>query len=343
MQVKNLPLSGKVSFSLYDSANTFGDLRNPVYVYQFDVDGGEVFELTGIPAGEYALVGHYDENSNGRIDKNFIGIPVEPLAFSNSYRPKGPPSYSLAAFTLADEGVQEVSVSFYRPLGKRGRIGIGPGVIGRSSPYRGYDGNVTQVIPAIAYNGDNLQILGPNVQYGLLGSGDLRLAAIGSYRIGVYDEDDSDYLTGLGDRDSTLMLGLAVLAELGHGFELELSYQHDILDEIGGGEARMAVDKSFQAGRLRLTPSLGVNWFSEDLADHDFGVPIDKALPNRPAYHVDSTYTFDIGVGAFYEVSTDWLVVLNMAVEYLDDEITDSPIVKKDYVIKGFLSINYVF
>ena len=29
--------------------------------------------------------------------------------------------------------------------------------------------------------------------------------------------------------------------------------------------------------------------------------------------------------------------------EYFDNEITDSPIVDKDYVIKGFFSINYVF
>ena len=31
--------------------------------------------------GEYALMVHHDENSNGGLDKNFIGIPREPGRF----------------------------------------------------------------------------------------------------------------------------------------------------------------------------------------------------------------------------------------------------------------------
>ena len=177
----------------------------------------EQYELANIPAGEYALLVYFDENDNGKMDKNFIGIPTEPLGFSNDYKPKGPPSYSRAMFLLAEDEQKKFTVELYRPLGERGRLGVGLGVIGRSSPYRDYDGGVTQVIPAISYNGARLQILGPNIQFGLLGSGKLRLAAVGSYRIGVYEEDDSDYLNGMGDRDSTFMAGLGLRAELPAG------------------------------------------------------------------------------------------------------------------------------
>ena len=41
----------------------------------------------------------------------------------------------------------------------------------------------------------------------LVGSDDLRLALTASYRIGVYEEDDSPVLEGLGDRDDTLLEG----------------------------------------------------------------------------------------------------------------------------------------
>jgi outer membrane protein len=34
---------------------------------------------------------------------------------------------------------------------------------------------------------------------------------------------------------------------------------------------------------------------------------------------------------------------MNVAVEFFDNEITDSPIVSEDYVVKGFLAVNYVF
>lgn len=97
-----------------------------------------------------------------KIDKNFIGIPTEPLGFSNNYKPKGPPSYMQAAFTLAQDEKREFAVRLYRPLGKSGRIGLGVGAISRSCPYRDYNGSVTQVIPAITYNSNRLQVLGPS-------------------------------------------------------------------------------------------------------------------------------------------------------------------------------------
>jgi outer membrane protein len=52
---------------------------------------------------------------------------------------------------------------------------------------------------------------------------------------------------------------------------------------------------------------------------------------------------FDVGIGMLYEVTTDWLVVMNITAEFFDNEITDSPIVEEDYVFKGFFAINYLF
>ena len=343
VQLENSPVSGAVVLVLFSSANTFGDLRDPARLETYTPDESNRYVMRGIPAGEYALLVYHDENKNGEIDRSFIGIPTEPSGFSNNYRPKGPPSYSRAVFNLQQEEQVELIVSLYQPLGKRGRLGVGMGAISRSSPYRGYDGGVTQVIPAVTYNGERLQILGPNVSFGLIGTGKLRLAAAGTYRPGVYDEDDSDYLSGMGDRDSTFMAGLALRSELPMGFDAALSYQHDLLDRIGGGEARISIDKSFQFRSFRLSPEIGVNWLAQDLADYDFGVPRDKATAGRPAYRVDSVFTADVGLGIQYEITTDWLLVANVAVEFFDNEITDSPIVDEDYVIKGFLAVNYVF
>ena len=343
VQLENSPASGRVALALFSSANTFGDLRDPARLEAYILDGRDRYVLTDVPAGEYALMVYYDENDNLEIDKNFIGIPTEPLGFSNNYRPKGPPSYTRAAFSLAQDEQREFTVDLYRPLGKRGRLGVGVGAISRSSPYRDYDGGVTQVIPAITYNGARLQVLGPNVSFGLVGTGKLRLAAAGTYRLGVYDEDDSDYLEGMGDRDSTFMAGLALQAELPMGFDMALGYQHDVLDRIGGGEARVAIDKSFQLGAVRFSPELGVNWLAQNLADYDFGIPQGKSTPERPAYRLGSVFTVDVGVGMLYEITTEWLLVMNVAVEFFDDEITDSPIVDEDYVIKGFFAVNYVF
>ncbi|TVQ88654.1 MAG: DUF2141 domain-containing protein [Bacteroidetes bacterium] len=54
-----------------------------------------------LPPGTYAVVAYHDINENGRLDRNFLGIPSEPYAFSNNPSTLfGPPSFSRAAFEL---------------------------------------------------------------------------------------------------------------------------------------------------------------------------------------------------------------------------------------------------
>lgn len=36
--------------------------------------------------GQYALFVYHDENDNGTLDHNFIGIPTEPMGFSNGFQ-----------------------------------------------------------------------------------------------------------------------------------------------------------------------------------------------------------------------------------------------------------------
>lgn len=50
--------------------------------------GKNTFSLpVELPKGEWAVAITQDLNNNDKIDKNFIGIPTEPYAFSNNVRP----------------------------------------------------------------------------------------------------------------------------------------------------------------------------------------------------------------------------------------------------------------
>jgi outer membrane protein len=343
VHLENTPPTGTAIFMLFDSANAFGDFRDPAMMVKHLLDNRGHYLIENVPHGTYALLVYYDENGNDRLDRNFIGIPKEMLGFSNNYEPKGPPSFSRAAFLLTEGELRSLDVKLYRPLGKWGTMGLGLGVIARSSPYRDYNAGVFQVIPAITYNGERLQIFGPSVQLSILGSGKIRLATTGKYRIGVYDEDESDFLEGMGDRESTFMAGLALLAELPKGVELTIGYEHDVLDEIGGGTARFGLEKSFQFSVFRFSPDIGLNWTSSKIANYDFGVPKDKETIERPAYDLDDTVSFEASLGLFIDISRNWMMVVNVKSEFLGEEVTDSPIVTDDYVIKGFSAINYVF
>ena len=116
-----------------------------------------------------------------------------------------------------------------------------------------------------------------------------------------------------------------------------------MLDNIGGGSATTRISKGFQAGSLRFTPQLQINWLSADLTNYDFGVSPAASTLERPAYNTGSSISSEAGVSSFIELTEDWRIVLSLSAEFLPDEVTDSPIVADDSVIKGFAAVTYVF
>jgi uncharacterized protein (DUF2141 family) len=64
-----------------------------------------------LPAGEYALSIFQDVNDDGKLERNFIGIPKEPAGLSNNLRPKfGPPKYKDAAFPVTVGALTEQKI-----------------------------------------------------------------------------------------------------------------------------------------------------------------------------------------------------------------------------------------
>jgi uncharacterized protein (DUF2141 family) len=56
-------------------------------------------DFENLPPGEYAVSVYHDENSNKKMDTNFLGIPKEGVGNSNNAKGHfGPPKYSDAKF-----------------------------------------------------------------------------------------------------------------------------------------------------------------------------------------------------------------------------------------------------
>jgi outer membrane protein len=343
LRLENAPDSGTLVFQVYDAADAFGDLRDPAQEYSQPAVGDGIYRLENISGGEIAVLVYHDENANGLMDKNFIGIPRELLAISNAYQPKGPPSFARASFDMPSDELLQIGMKMYQVLGERGRLGLGIGVLGRSNPYVDSSQTVSRVIPAVTYVGERLQWFGPALRYGLVGSGKLRFAAAAEYRIGVYEEADSSFLSGLGDREDTLLAGFGLQYEIAEGFELELLYQHDALDRIGGGMANVRLSRGIPWGTAVFVPKIAYNWLGSDMSNHDFGVPQSAATPERPAYRLGSTTSVEAGIGVFIEITENWRIIIDVAGEGLQDRVAASPIVDDDVVIKGLAVATYVF
>ncbi len=67
--------------------------------------GEVVVRLEGVPPGTWAAQAFHDEDGDGKIGTNLLGIPTEGLGFSNDAQFRfGPPSFSDAAFVLGPGG-----------------------------------------------------------------------------------------------------------------------------------------------------------------------------------------------------------------------------------------------
>ena len=77
-----------------------GFLEKSIQTKSVIVSGSKVIVEFDLPPGEYAVSTYQDVNSNGKLDRYFIGKPKEPYGFSNNVKPFGPPSYKDCKFNL---------------------------------------------------------------------------------------------------------------------------------------------------------------------------------------------------------------------------------------------------
>lgn len=62
-----------------------------------------------LPNGEWAVAITQDTNNNDKLDKNFVGIPTEPYAFSNNVRPKlSAPDFNDCKFVVSGPKVVNI-------------------------------------------------------------------------------------------------------------------------------------------------------------------------------------------------------------------------------------------
>lgn len=93
--------TGQVILSLFNSSEHY--LKAPYVDQKVPVDnfGKSDFTIDKLAPGTYAISIIYDENNNGKLDTNFLGIPTELTGFSNGAKSNfGPPSFSEAAIQI---------------------------------------------------------------------------------------------------------------------------------------------------------------------------------------------------------------------------------------------------
>ncbi|MCA8887828.1 MAG: DUF2141 domain-containing protein [Parvularculaceae bacterium] len=79
---------GDVRLSVYDKPETFLEMAAIKHHGPVNDDGVALITLNGLEAGEYAFVAYFDANGDGKLNRSVLGVPTEPLIFSNDIKPK---------------------------------------------------------------------------------------------------------------------------------------------------------------------------------------------------------------------------------------------------------------
>jgi uncharacterized protein (DUF2141 family) len=92
---------GQVLCALFSSADAFPKKADKAVVRLTAkiAERRAVCDFTGVAPGTYAVSVVHDENLNGKLDTNFIGMPREGVGASNDAKGHmGPPKFSAASF-----------------------------------------------------------------------------------------------------------------------------------------------------------------------------------------------------------------------------------------------------
>jgi uncharacterized protein (DUF2141 family) len=99
---------GQVSCALFRSADGFPKDANKAVAHQEVriASARATCSFEEVPPGRYAVAVFHDENGNGKMDTNLVGMPREGVGASNNPKTRlGPPKFADAAFSVAGSEV----------------------------------------------------------------------------------------------------------------------------------------------------------------------------------------------------------------------------------------------
>ncbi len=154
-----------------------------------------------------------------------------------------------------------------------------------------------------------------------------------------FEADDSELLAGLPDRAWTVEVGPTV----GWRGPIHVDWTAfvDLLRNHGGAShvVRLSVPRAFPRGYL--IPEIGFRRYTRQFVDYYYGVPVEAALPERPAYEGEAASGVSLGLAWGVRMTPHWILTGALGIERFDSEISDSPIVDDGDQSRLSLQVTY--
>lgn len=112
-----VPQQGELLVALFDTTDGWPEEPRPTQIAQRLKVEGDTMTLTfsDLTPGRWAVMVLQDINGNGRMDKNFFGLPKEPYGASNNRLPRmAPPAFADALVDVGPAGATSI-IELRRP------------------------------------------------------------------------------------------------------------------------------------------------------------------------------------------------------------------------------------
>jgi len=337
----DFPTNGQISVKVFQSLENFFKSRPLVSISEYVTSVPLSVNLTNLPPGSYIIQVLHDKNADGKMNSNAFGLPVESSTFVSPTAGNEPikPTQSLFDY---DGSVNVYDVRLDAPAFESRSWGAGIMTIFSSSPYRGGDTEI-RVLPLVSFIGENVYVTGPRAGYNLYKNPFISANIFAELAFAPDAFDDASFLDGMENRRDTVMSGFDFTVDINDPWRLDANISTDLLDRHNGQEATLALSRAFKFESFNFSPGAGLAWRSDSYNDYYYGVQKKEATPERPAYKPGSSVDGFLKLSTRYALHGDWSLLGVLRVEFLSNDVQDSPIVDKKSVNSAFIGLNYAF
>ena len=158
-----------------------------------------------------------------------------------------------------------------------------------------------------------------------------------------YEASDSKYLTGMDTRENTVEGGLAFSATYKEAY-LEIMALTDLLDRYDSWLVKAEIGDEYKLGKLTFYPSFIVSYQSDKFVDYYYGVKDSEvATSGYSAYKPKGGFQLGVQTYINYPITDAFAALVNIRVDKISNDSAKSPLVDKDYIYSGLVSLIYTF
>ena len=223
---------------------------------------------------------------------------------------------------------------------------LGLAVSANQSPYTGGE-NSAFAYPFLtsfrdsAFTDDWFLISDGDVGFRWVNDAGWELGLVGRLQTQGLGNSTANELLGLNDRN----WGIEIAPMIGfRRWPVHMNFKPywEVLGRHGGmvSEFTLSLPSEFERGGY-LVPSVEAIYRSEDYTNYYYGITGAEARPDRSEYAPGASLSYAVKIRWGYALTDRWLLSGNVGIEYLADEIRQSPIVDKDSTWSANLSLAY--